>query len=238
MITLHKISHHFTLGKKNKEKQVPVLHDIDLQVRKGEIVVLIGRSGSGKSTLLHIVSGFLRPTSGTVSIDGQDTSAFSEGEWADFRRTRLGFVFQNFQLIPSMTALENIELPLVLQGVASSVRRKRTATILEQLGMAEYAEHYPGELSGGQQQRVGIARSLVLDPPILLADEPTGSLDSENEASLLQLLKTINRERGTTLLMITHDDKVASIGDRLLRMADGKLLPADSNGLDKGEQYV
>lgn len=224
MIHLKQIEHAFTLGRKGNERHVPVLRGIDLTVNSGEIVTLIGRSGSGKSTLLHIVGGFIRPTSGTISIAGQETTAYTEGQWADFRRRHLGVVFQNFQLIPSMTAYENIELPLVLQGTSAAVRRKLTLELMERLGIAEYGDHYPSELSGGQQQRVGIARSLILNPPIVLADEPTGSLDSENEEQFLQLLKSLNQERKLTLLIITHDDKVAAIGHKTLRIEDGKLL--------------
>ncbi|BBH21797.1 ABC transporter ATP-binding protein YtrE [Paenibacillus baekrokdamisoli] len=224
MIQLKQIEHAFKLGRKGSEREVPVLRGIDLTVKSGEIATLIGRSGSGKSTLLHIVGGFIRPTSGSITIAGQDTTAYGEGQWADFRRRHVGVVFQNFQLIPSMTAYENVELPLVLQGTAPSVRRKLTLELMDRLGIADYSDHYPSELSGGQQQRVGIARALILNPPIILADEPTGSLDSENEEQFLQLLQSLNRESKLTLLIITHDDKVASIGHKKLRIEDGKLL--------------
>ena len=223
MIELRQVEHSFTLGRKGSERRVPVLRGIDLRVHESEIVTLIGRSGSGKSTLLHIIAGFLRPTGGSIRIAGQDVTCFSEGQWADFRRRHLGVVFQNFQLIPSMTAAQNVELPLVLQGIPEGARRKQTMDILEQLGISEYADHYPSELSGGQQQRTGIARALILNPPLLLADEPTGSLDSENEAQFLQLLQSLNKEHGITLLVITHDDKVAAIGHRTIRIEDGKL---------------
>jgi len=204
---------------------VPVLHDIDLTVEQGEIVAIVGRSGSGKSTLLHIVSGYLRPTAGELRIMGQDVSKFGEDEWANFRLERYGFMFQSFQLIPSMTAYENIELPLTLKGVDAGRRRARTLELMERIGIAECAGHYPGELSGGQQQRVSAARALALDPPIVLADEPTGSLDSENEANLLALIRELNRERGTTFVMITHDEQVARIAHRRLLLQDGRLQP-------------
>ncbi|WP_274649439.1 ABC transporter ATP-binding protein [Paenibacillus humicola] len=237
MIELQRIEHSFKLGRKGGERLVPVLRGIDMNVYEGEIVTLIGRSGSGKSTLLHIIAGFLHPTAGQIRIAGQDTTGFSEGQWADFRRRHLGVVFQNFQLIPSMTAFQNIELPLVLQGVPEGERRKRTMELLERLGMAEYAEHYPSELSGGQQQRTGIARALVLNPPLLLADEPTGSLDSDNESQFLQLLQSLNREHGITLLVITHDDKVAAIGNRTIRIEDGRLPDAaDSRRMEAAQR--
>ncbi len=234
MIRIERIHHAFRLGKRGKEREIPVLHGVNLQVAKGEIVALVGRSGSGKSTLLHIASGFLRPSSGSIRISGQDVTSFSESRWADFRRQHLGFVFQSFQLIPSMTAWDNASLPLVLQGLQPAIRAKRIRKLFERLDIDTLADHYPGELSGGQQQRVGIARALALDPPILLMDEPTGSLDSENEARFLQLLRELNRERGLTQLIITHDDNVAASADRVLRIEDGTIV-SDSPAGEKGE---
>lgn len=224
MISVQNISHQFAIGKKGKERIVPVLHDISLEVNEGEIVTIVGRSGSGKSTLLNLISGYIRPTSGNVLIAGTNVTHFSEGQWADFRLRSMGFIFQSFQLIQSMTAYENVELPLALKGVPERERKRLTEKVLEGVGMLEYAGHYPGELSGGQQQRVSIARALVLEPPILLADEPTGSLDSENENALLQFILELNRAQGVTFLIITHDDRVASIGHRTVTLKDGKLV--------------
>ncbi|GFN33060.1 ABC transporter ATP-binding protein [Paenibacillus xylaniclasticus] len=229
MIQLERLSHQYQLGTKSKDRSVPVLHNINLHVREAEIVTLVGRSGSGKSTLLHAACGFIRPSEGRVVIDGQDTTGFREGDWADFRRTRIGVIFQSFQLIPSMTAYENIELPLVLDGASESERRKRTLQLLERFGIAEYAEHYPGELSGGQQQRVGIARALALKPRIVMADEPTGSLDSDNERHFLDTLQQLNTEEKITFLIITHDEHVASIGHRIIRIEDGRLAEITSS---------
>jgi len=223
MIRLERLSHRYQLGAKSKDRSVSVLHDIDLHVREGEIVTLVGRSGSGKSTLLHAACGFIRPSGGKVVIDGQDTASFGEGDWADFRRQRIGVIFQSFQLIPSMTAYENIELPLVLEGTGDAERRERTLQMLERFGLADYADHYPGELSGGQQQRVGIARALALKPRIVMADEPTGSLDSDNERQFLDTLQQLNTEERITFLIITHDEHVASIGHRIVRIEDGRL---------------
>jgi acetoin utilization transport system ATP-binding protein len=223
MIEVKNVSHQFHIGKKGKERIVPVLHDIDLRVERGEIVSVVGRSGSGKSTLLNLISGYIRPAGGEIFIDGQRVSSLTEGEWADFRLSHLGFIFQSFQLIPSMTAAANIELPLILKGVDEKERGRILAAMLDRVGLREYAGHYPGELSGGQQQRVSIARALIINPPIILADEPTGSLDSENEQSLLALIRQLNREQGITFLIITHDEQVAAVGNRTVTIQDGRL---------------
>ncbi|REK71817.1 ABC transporter ATP-binding protein [Paenibacillus paeoniae] len=225
MIELSGISHQFIIGKRGKEKVVPVLHDIDLCVAKGEIVAIVGRSGSGKSTLLNLMSGYIRPSAGEIKVGDKDVTKLSEGEWADFRLSNYGFIFQSFQLIGSMTAFENVELPLVLKGVGVTERKQRVLKLMEQVGIAEFANHYPSELSGGQQQRVSVARSLILEPPIVLADEPSGSLDSENEKTLLTMIRQLNHELGITFVIITHDEQVASIAHRAIRLQDGKLVP-------------
>ncbi|XID92744.1 ABC transporter ATP-binding protein [Paenibacillaceae bacterium WGS1546] len=230
MIVMSQLNHQFAIGKKGKERVVPVLHDIDLRVREGEVVAIVGRSGSGKSTLLNLMSGYIRPTSGRIRVADRDVTDLSEGDWANFRLAHLGFIFQSFQLIPSMTAYENAELPLVLKGTGAAARKKRVMELLDQVGVADYAGHYPGELSGGQQQRVSVARALMLNPPIVLADEPTGSLDSENERQLLALVRTLNRERGTTFVLITHDDQVAANAHRIVTLKDGRLQRAPENG--------
>jgi len=230
MIEMNRVSHQFAIGKKGKERVVPVLRDIDLNVEKGEIVAIVGRSGSGKSTLLNLMSGYIRPTSGTIRVAGKDVTGLSEGDWANFRLAHLGFMFQSFQLIPSLTAFENAELPLVLKGIGLAERKKRVLTLLEQVGIAEYAGHYPGELSGGQQQRVSVARALMLNPPIVLADEPTGSLDSDNERQLLSLIHQLNRDLGITFVLITHDEQVAASATRTITLKDGYLSNAPGKG--------
>lgn len=224
MIEITRLNHQFMIGKKGKERIVPVLHDIDMRVEQGEIVAIVGRSGSGKSTLLNLVSGYIRPTSGDISVMGHTVTGLSEGEWANFRLNHFGFMFQSFQLIPSMTAFENVELPLVLQGIDLKQRGLRVERMLEKVGLADFGGHYPGELSGGQQQRVSVARALILNPPIVLADEPTGSLDSENERQLLGLIGELNRELGITFLIITHDEQVAATAHRTVTLQDGKLI--------------
>lgn len=223
MIELNNVSHHFKIGKKGKERTIPVLHNIDLQIAKGEIVAIVGRSGSGKSTLLNLISGYIRPTEGEITVNGVNVSRFSEGQWADFRLQNFGFIFQSFQLIPSMTAFANVELPLILKGMGEREREQATKAMLDRVGLADYTGHYPSELSGGQQQRVSIARALVAGAPIILADEPTGSLDSENESELLQFIKQLNRDEGISFLIITHDDNVASIGHRTITIQDGRI---------------
>ena len=171
-----------------------------------------------------MISGFIRPTEGGIWINDQQVSDLTEAEFADFRLEHMGFIFQSFQLIPSMTAFQNIELPLILKGESESSRKKITLAILEKVGLTEFADHYPSELSGGQQQRVSIARALVLNPPLILADEPTGSLDSETETELLQFIKQLNQEMEITFLIITHDDEVAAIGDRTITISDGRIV--------------
>ncbi|MCM3718204.1 ABC transporter ATP-binding protein [Fictibacillus phosphorivorans] len=223
MISVSNLSYAFKIGKKGKENIIPVLHDVNLQVAEGEIVAVVGRSGSGKSTLLNLISGFIQSEVGSITINGTDVSKFSESKWAEFRLNHLGFIFQSFQLIPSMSAFENVELPLVLKGVSVTERKKKAEEMLKRVGLESFQHHYPGELSGGQQQRVSIARALILNPPLILADEPTGSLDSENEKQLLSFVKELNEKYGITFLMITHDHEVASIAHRKVEIIDGYL---------------
>ncbi|MFS0674761.1 ABC transporter ATP-binding protein [Ornithinibacillus sp. 179-J 7C1 HS] len=227
MIKVEELSHHFELGKKGKKTIVPVLKEITMEVQKGEIVSVVGKSGSGKSTLLNLISGFIRPKAGRISIDGQLVTELSEAKFADFRLDNIGFIFQSFQLIPSMNAYQNIELPLILKGVNESTRKEVIHQLLEKVGLVEYQEHYPSELSGGQQQRVSIARALVHKPALILADEPTGSLDSETEAEILEIIKKLNQELGITFLIITHDEEVARIGDRTIMIKDGRIMEGD-----------
>jgi acetoin utilization transport system ATP-binding protein len=224
LIELKNISHDFEIGKKGNKQVIPVLRDVSFNVKQGEIVTVVGRSGSGKSTLLNLISGFIHPKQGEIWIDGTKVSDLNEAKFADFRLQHLGFIFQSFQLIPSMTAFQNIELPLILKGVSESERKVKTKEMLEKVGLAEYQDHYPSELSGGQQQRVSIARALIVNPPIILADEPTGSLDSETEEDLLAFILKLNQELKITFLIITHDEKVANIGHRTIELVDGRII--------------
>ncbi|MFB1082769.1 ABC transporter ATP-binding protein [Jeotgalibacillus sp. JSM ZJ347] len=224
MIEINQVSHQFLLGKKGQQSRLDVLKNISFHVNEGEIVSIIGRSGSGKSTLLNLISGFIHPSEGEIIILDEKVSEFTEEEFADFRLKNMGFIFQSFQLIPSMTAYENVELPLILKGMSEQARKQMTLDMLKTVGLENFKDHYPSELSGGQQQRVSIARALILEPPLILADEPTGSLDSETEADLLAFIKKLNKERGITFVIITHDDEVAKIGDRTIEIADGELV--------------
>ena len=223
MISVRNLNHSFKIGKKGKEKQVPVLKGLTFDVADGEIVSIVGKSGSGKSTLLHIMAGFLTPESGEISVQGIQTSLFNEVESAKFRLDHFGFVFQNFQLMPGLTAFENVELPLTLKGINKSERQKKVKDLMQSVGLTDVQDHYPNELSGGQQQRVSIARALITDPPIIFADEPTGSLDSETEQDVLLLIQSLNKTRGITFVIITHDDEVAQTANRVYRMHDGVL---------------
>ncbi|WP_194841625.1 ABC transporter ATP-binding protein [Sporosarcina obsidiansis] len=223
MITVENINHSFAIGRKGKETHVPVLKRISFSIRQGEIVSIVGRSGSGKSTLLHILAGFLKPDSGEIVVKDTVTSTFTEQQSAQFRLENFGFIFQNFQLMPGLTAFENVELPLKLKGMNRHQRKDKVKQLMKHVGLHSVQDHYPNELSGGQQQRVSIARALITDPPIIFADEPTGSLDSETEQEVLQLIQTLNDTLGITFVIITHDDEVARTASRMYRMHDGIL---------------
>ncbi|MBX0357558.1 ABC transporter ATP-binding protein [Halobacillus sp. Nhm2S1] len=223
MIKVENLSHSFFVGKKNNRQEVSVLKDINLEVGEGEIVTIVGRSGSGKSTLLNLMSGYIKPTEGDIFIADKRVTDYKESAWAEFRADRLGFIFQSFQLIPSMTAYQNIELPMVMKGVSVKERKQRVVEMLDKVGLNDYQNHYPSELSGGQQQRVSVARALIVQPPIILADEPTGSLDQETEKELLDFIQKLNREENITFVIITHDEEVARVADRTIRLEDGRL---------------
>ena len=224
MITVKSLHHTFTIGKKGNEKKVEVLKGINFHIERGEIVAVVGKSGSGKSTLLQILAGFMKPDSGSIVVNNTEIAKFNEKQSAAFRLDHFGFIFQNFQLLPAQTVFENIELPLKLKGVSRAIREKKVVELLKKVGLTEVADHYPNELSGGQQQRVSIARAMITNPPIILADEPTGSLDSQTEQEILMLIQKLNREENLTFIIITHDEEVASIADCQLRMTDGVLV--------------
>jgi putative ABC transport system ATP-binding protein len=195
---------------KRDTQEIVVLDGINLQVPEGEFVALMGPSGSGKTTLLNLIAGIDRPTSGKVIVGGTDVTALSEGQLAKWRTRSVGFIFQFYNLIPVLTALENVELPLLLTKLSKKQRRERALTALKVVGLADRAKHYPRQLSGGQEQRVAIARAIVTDPTVLVADEPTGDLDAKSAEDILNLMETLNREFKKTIVMVTHDPRAAS----------------------------
>ncbi len=203
---------------------VHALRGVDLEIHRNEMVGIIGPSGSGKSTLLGIIGGLDSPTSGSIAIDGVDVTRMSEGQLTDIRNQKIGFVFQFFNLIPTLTALENVALPIEFAQVRRHKPFKRAEDLLEMLGLGSRLHHRPNELSGGQQQRVAIARALANDPPILLADEPTGNLDSQAGETVLKSLSNIRDQSGATVVLVTHDQTLATRMDRVLSLVDGKIV--------------
>ena len=206
------------------DQTITPLKDATLDVERGDFVSLMGASGSGKTTLLNLVAGIDRPTSVQVVVGGTEITRLSRTQLAHWRVAHVGYVFQLCNLIPVLTAWENVELPLLLLPLSRAERRKRVGIALEAVGLTDRADHYPRQLSGGQEQRVGIARAIVADPTIVVADEPTGDLDAETTGQVLQLLQRLNAELGTTLLMVTHDPHAAAIARRRLRLEKGELL--------------
>jgi putative ABC transport system ATP-binding protein len=207
------------------EEEVPALAGVSLSIERGEYVAVIGPSGSGKSTLMNILGGLDRPSAGTYRFEGEDVAHFSDDQLADFRRRRIGFVFQSFQLLPRLTALQNVELPMIYAGLAVSERRDRAAELLARVGLGSRTGHRPTQLSGGQQQRVAVARSLANRPDLLLADEPTGALDTRTSEDVLELFGELNAD-GLTLAIVTHDPEVAEVARRRITFRDG-LVVAD-----------
>ena len=205
------------------EIQVTALDRITLDIAAGEFLALMGPSGSGKSTLLHIIAGVDRPTSGQCLVQGVDVTKLNESQLADWRNHNVGFIFQTFNLIPVLTAAENVELPLLLTRLSRSQRRRQVETALEVVGLGDRAKHLPRQLSGGQEQRVAIARALVTDPALIVADEPTGNLDSHSAQEVLSVLQTLRKEAGKTIILVTHDPKAAAFGTRQIHLEKGEL---------------
>jgi len=204
--------------------EVPALRGVNLKVRRGEFVVILGVSGSGKSTLLHLLGGLDRPSEGRVLVEGQDLSRLSDNQLADVRLRKIGFVFQFFNLMPQLTAQANVELPLQIAEVPAKTAQTRAKELLTMVGLVERTTHRPFELSGGEQQRVAIARALANNPKIILADEPTGNLDTANGAEVIQLLRKINQSQGQTVIVVGHDLRLTTVADRVIEMRDGRFV--------------
>ena len=213
----------FKIYNEGTEAEVRALNGVDLAIDRGEFVAVVGQSGSGKSTLMNILGYLDIPTRGTYRIDGQDVRELDDTQLSHIRNKQVGFIFQGYNLIPSLTAYENVELPLIYQNVSAFKRRDLVMDAMARVGVAERYRHHPAEMSGGQQQRVAIARAIATHPPIIMADEPTGALDSHTGKEVLHFLQELNKE-GSTIILITHDNSIAATARRVVRISDGKII--------------
>ena len=220
IISVRNLKKVFKIG----DNDVPALNGLDFDIYQGEFIAIVGTSGSGKSTCLNMLAGLEKPSSGKILIAGEEIDKMNEAELVRFRRNHVGFIFQSYNLIPFMNAVENVAMPLMFRGVGKEERNEAAMHYLELMNIAKEAEHTPNQMSGGQQQRVGIARALVIDPEIIFADEPTGNLDSHTTEEVLSLLRKIVEEQNKTLIMVTHDPHIASWSDRQLRIVDGRIV--------------
>jgi putative ABC transport system ATP-binding protein len=220
LLALEGVTKDYRLGK----TWVHALRGLDLAISRGEIIALIGPSGSGKSTLMHILGALDTPTGGTAAFDGQDLQDLSENQLATLRGRKVGFVFQTFNLVPTLSAQKNVELPMIFLGMPRRKRAARAKDLLTKVGLADRVRHKPNELSGGERQRVAIARALANDPEIILADEPTGNLDTETGGTILDLLRRLSVDDGKTLVLVTHDPDAVRIADRVVRLRDGRVI--------------
>jgi len=220
VLAVNQLSHRF----RNGNEETPVLHNIQFSVEKGEMIALLGSSGSGKSTLLNLMAGLMKPSEGSIFIDGHPIDKMTENQLAEFRRTRIGFIFQAYELIPHLTVRENVELPLIFQSVKAKIRKQKALDLLRKVGLGDKCELFPSQLSGGQQQRVSIARSLVTEPAIVFADEPTGNLDTKTEKEIIDLLIELNETLAITFVIVTHELEVARRTRRVIQLRDGMLV--------------
>ena len=225
VIRLRDVRKEYVVG----DSHIHALDGVSLTVSPGEFVCISGRSGSGKSTMLNMLAGLEKPTSGEIIILDKHIENMSESARIRFRRQYIGFVFQSYNLMPQYTAVENVELPLMLRGVGRRERRRQALAVMEQVGIVSHAEHKPSELSGGQQQRVGIARALITKPPIVFADELTGNLDTKTSAEIMDLLTGLFRESGTTFMLVSHDPDMSQYTDRTIHLLDGKIISEETN---------
>lgn len=220
LLRVEGLSHAF----KNGTETTPVLHDISFHVKRGQIIALLGSSGSGKSTLLNLMAGLMKPTQGSIYIADHNIVSMNENQLAEFRRKHIGFIFQAYELIANLTVRENVELPLIFQSVRPSIRKEKALMLLDQVGIPEKAELFPSQLSGGQQQRVSIARSLITEPSVIFADEPTGNLDTKTEEEIIAILKRLNETMKTTFIIVTHEREVAAQTQHIISLRDGCLV--------------
>lgn len=211
------------------DERVRALNGVSFKIYEGEFCAIVGTSGSGKSTLLNMMAGLEKPTKGQVVIKNTHIEKLNENKLVKFRREHVGFIFQSFNLLGTLNAIENVALPLTFRGVRRKVRLAKAERMIELVGLAKHKKHKPNQMSGGQQQRVGMARALVLDPDIVFADEPTGNLDSATSAEMMSLMRTVVNEQKKTLVMVTHDDHLASYADRIIRIVDGKIVNLEEN---------
>lgn len=234
LMSMQGITKDYKLGK----TLVRALRGLDMEIAKGEVVAIMGPSGSGKSTLMHILGALDIPTTGTAMIDGSDLREMKEQQLVTFRGQKVGFVFQTFNLIQTLSAQQNVELPMIFQGIGRSERARKSKELLTRVGLAERIRHKPNELSGGERQRVAVARSLANDPEIILADEPTGNLDTESGQSILDLLKGLSTKDGKTVILVTHDPEAAVIADRIVRLRDGCVASETRNDTEGGGSHA
>ena len=218
---LHKV---YSIGK----NKVHALNGVSLDIYEGEFCAIVGTSGSGKSTMLNMLAGLEKPTKGQVVINGEHIETMNENQLVKFRRDHVGFIFQSFNLLQTMTAQENVALPLVFRGADKKERLRKAGDLLDLVGLPEHKKHKPNEMSGGQQQRVGVARALVVDPEIIFADEPTGNLDSHTSEDIMNMMQKVVREQGKTLVMVTHDNHLAGYADRIFHIIDGKIVKIEN----------
>jgi len=228
LLKMDRITKEYKLGK----TVVRALRGLDMEIASGEVVAIMGPSGSGKSTLMHILGALDTPTAGTATIDGADLAQLKESQLVALRGKKVGFVFQTFNLIQTLSALQNVELPMIFQGLSRSERTRRAKDLLGRVGLADRVRHKPSELSGGERQRVAVARALANDPEIILADEPTGNLDTESGSAILQLLKGLSVNDGKTVILVTHDPEAAEIADRVVKLRDGCVSTSGRHGTE------
>lgn len=216
------------------ETKVRALNGVGFSIHRGEFCAIVGASGSGKSTLLNMLAGLEKPTKGEIVIAGEHMEKKSENELVRFRQAHIGFIFQSFNLMPTMNAVENVALPLTFQGMDRKRRREKAERMLDMVGLKKYKKHRPTQMSGGQQQRVGVARALVVEPEIIFADEPTGNLDSATSREVMELMQKVVREKQQTLIMVTHDNELAAFADRIFHIKDGKIIRIEDRAKDPG----